>query len=352
MRIIGWILFAIFAVLALITISPAAVGALPLVGDLSTVAPFTQLIAVRTPLAIALATVGILLVIIGLVRRHLIRAGMRMSLLGVVLIAVAAVHVLIVFNRGVGANEALSSDDGATATPDAPITVLTYVTGAPALTGPDAVADLVRANGADVVSLPLTTQSDVDALVANLTEGGAEYSVFTQGEPDNLVGLLVATSLGEYVVMDHGQVDAHRLMVRPATGVGPVIAAVRPVTPGNGGQDQWEREVSEAAQVCHSGSGPLIVAGNFNATVDHGPLRDLGRCADGALGADIGGVGTWPTAAPSLLGAPVDHILYDDASYEVLEGAVAEVGRANHRALIIRLEPAAAADQSPEAPSN
>jgi len=58
----------------------------------------------------------------------------------------------------------------------------------------------------------------------------------------------------------------------------------------------------------------VVMAGDFNATIDHmaglGKAGGaLGTCRDAAVGTANGGVGTWPTDLSPLLGTPIDHVL-------------------------------------------
>ena len=96
-------------------------------------------------------------------------------------------------------------------------------------------------------------------------------------------------------------------------GGGPTIMAVHLVAPIPGELQHWTEDLSWLASACSEPS--TIIAGDFNSTVDHfsglatSDGATLGDCVDAASVSDNAGVGTWPTALPALLGAPIDHVM-------------------------------------------
>ncbi|HIE62520.1 MAG TPA: endonuclease/exonuclease/phosphatase family protein, partial [Microbacterium sp.] len=92
---------------------------------------------------------------------------------------------------------------------------------------------------------------------------------------------------------------------------------------------------------------PDVIAGDFNATLDHfGGLGvdggELGRCVDAAAASGTGSVGTWSTAWPSLLGTAIDHVMTTDAwtvTGSLVLSSVDGSG-SDHRPLVVQLEPA------------
>jgi len=97
-----------------------------------------------------------------------------------------------------------------------------------------------------------------------------------------------------------------------APGVGTIrLAAVHPCNPYCGG-NQWQSEHAALRAVLRPHlDEPMIVAGDFNAVDDHGPMLQLR--SDGLRSAtDLAGAGWLPTypanrAIPPLL--PIDHVL-------------------------------------------
>jgi endonuclease/exonuclease/phosphatase (EEP) superfamily protein YafD len=122
--------------------------------------------------------------------------------------------------------------------------------------------------------------------------------------------------------------------------VGPVrILAVHPCNPYCGG-DRWasEHEDLRAAVAAQRSDVPLIVAGDFNAINDHGPMMALR--ADGLRSAtDIAGAGWLPTypanrRVPPLI--PIDHVYINDRLTATAAGTF-RVGGTDHFGLQVRL---------------
>lgn len=112
---------------------------------------------------------------------------------------------------------------------------------------------------------------------------------------------------------------------------------VHPHTPTRNGIGSWRAGLERLPS---PGAGtPWVLAGDFNATLDHAELREL--LADGYRDAgDVTGEGltaTWP-AAGKLRSPPVtiDHILADER-LTILEYAVDDLPGSDHRTVFARL---------------
>jgi endonuclease/exonuclease/phosphatase (EEP) superfamily protein YafD len=113
------------------------------------------------------------------------------------------------------------------------------------------------------------------------------------------------------------------------------LLAVHPCNPYCGG-GRWhtEHEVVRAAVAAH-GSGPLMVAGDFNAVADQGPMQRLHRLGLRSA-TDLAGAGwlpTYPTGGrlPPLL--PIDHVLVNERLTATAVTAVTVPGT-DHRGLL------------------
>jgi endonuclease/exonuclease/phosphatase (EEP) superfamily protein YafD len=150
------------------------------------------------------------------------------------------------------------------------------------------------------------------------------------------VTALVAAHLGDVTVT----VDETRPF--PSVGIaGGGLGAMRfvayhAVAPRPGDVSQWSTDLGELTRYCAGGT-PTIVAGDFNATLDHSRLRDVtAGCSDAAAQRGQGLVPTWPTWMPDWFGAQIDHVLVTPP-IAAEDFAVHELAGSDHRALVVRL---------------
>ena len=93
---------------------------------------------------------------------------------------------------------------------------------------------------------------------------------------------------------------APRARIDPLGGRPVTLTAVHPVAPTRGHADIWQRELALIRQTLTTVDEPQVVAGDFNASRDHRPFRDLlaagfRDCADSGQRRSWPGF-TWPTA--------------------------------------------------------
>jgi endonuclease/exonuclease/phosphatase family metal-dependent hydrolase len=115
------------------------------------------------------------------------------------------------------------------------------------------------------------------------------------------------------------------------------LVCVHPVTPtpGRGGPTQWREEL---ATLPAPGGLPRVLAGDFNATLDHAAFRDVLRLgyADAALQAGIALTPTWGAPGKSAV-LTLDHVLVD-RSCAVLACSVHVVPGSDHRAVYAEIQ--------------
>lgn len=330
----GWAAALVVMTVAVVLVAPDRLG-------LTTTTPVTQVIAFRLPLGLASAAAGLAAGALAVRRRRESRVPRRVrrspvvpAALACVLVGCGLLHVGVVASRG-WAQTAGPTD------PDA-VTVLAINTRGGGA-GPPVVAAVAAAAGADVIAMPETTPDLAARTAEALAAHGIDVQVFTNGPdrpPEASTALLVRDTMGRYAEAP-GPIGANAVRADPVDGAGPPLVAVHPTAPMPGNLHRWERALGAAVESCRSTPG-AIVAGDFNATLDHAPMRSLGPCASGAAWLHwrgAGGHGTWPAAVPALLAAPIDHVLVDATHWRVTAARVVAVRSSDHRGVVVRLVP-------------
>lgn len=127
--------------------------------------------------------------------------------------------------------------------------------------------------------------------------------------------------------------------IRTPAGVVRVINvhAVAPLS--TAGASTWRRQFAALAGIAKATSTPLVLAGDFNATLDHAPLERL--VASGLRDAFVeAGVGTgatwprWPGPIPPVM--RLDHVLVSESVSVVSIVEQTSIG-SDHRRLFVRL---------------
>jgi endonuclease/exonuclease/phosphatase (EEP) superfamily protein YafD len=313
----------------LVTVGVLAVLAWPQAFGLQNAWVVAHAVSLRgLAVAVALALLVVLAIALILVRRWRGTTALLMTLL----VLFGAVNAGILLHRGVGSAEAAAATEPAPAdqgtAAGGPITVLSWNTLGDA-PGAAAIAALAVAEDADVLTLAETTEETGVLIAEALRAAGRPMWVHTVSfdliSKARSTTLLISPDLGDYTVTSTagsgppGNTNVLPTVVaEPVTGDGPTIIAVHAVAPIQWEMSNWRSDLDYLAEQCNAeraGGGGVIMAGDFNATVDHFAGRAtsagavLGECRDAAAAAGSGGLGTWPTRVPSLLGSPIDHIL-------------------------------------------
>lgn len=304
-RILGWLVVAVTAVVAALLLWPQAVG-------LQNQWVFAHVVALRGVAALAALVIAVLLLLLAFARPL---RGVAFGL-ATVLALFAVGNAAVLTARGFGSSDA--AGDAASGS----VTVLAWNTLGEV---PDAstIADLALDEGADVVVLPETTDPLGEEVAVAMREGGRPMWVHTVAFDDvakaRSTTILISPDLGDYDVTSAlvpgppGNTNTLPSVVAdPVSGDGPRIVAVHAVAPIRWELRNWRSDLDWLAEQCTGGD--VVMAGDFNATVDHFAGRgidggDLGRCRDAAVQAGSGGLGTWPTDLPEVLGSPIDHVL-------------------------------------------
>lgn len=306
-RIVAAVFLVAIATVLFVVVWPQALGlqAQPIVA---------QVVALRgLDVAIALGLIVIAL-LAALVWR---RAGRFFGAVAVLLVVFVLASGGILETRGFGSSTAPKQPQTQTQTqPD--VTVLSWNTkgGAP---GPEKIAKLAIAQHADIVALPETTQQDGVEIEAIMRAAGRPMWVLSAAHGyiyrSHATTLLVSSALGSYSVNTFaGDTSVSSTVIaEPNRADSPVIVAVHAVSPKPQEMRNWRSDLSYLATRCTGGN--LIMAGDFNATLDH--LRgygqkghDFGDCTDSGAASGGAALGSWPTSLPQLLGAQIDHVMY------------------------------------------
>ncbi|MWC00383.1 endonuclease/exonuclease/phosphatase family protein [Agromyces seonyuensis] len=333
-RFLGGALLVLVAILAILLTWPQLV-------DLQNQWVFAHVVALRGIAAVC--GLGAALVVAAFLPIRRLRA-FTAGLAGI-LVVFAAANAGVLTVRGLG---------GSDAAPDGSITVLSWNT-LGEVPGAEGIAALALEQGADVVVLPETTEETSVEIAVAMREAGRPMWVHHQKFDDiakaRSTTLLISPELGVYDVVNAdvpgppGNTSTLPSVVAvPVDGVGPTIVAVHAVAPIRWEFRNWRADLDWTADQCASGN--VIMAGDFNATLDHFAGRgvdggDLGICRDAALAAGAAGLGTWPTRLPEFLGSPIDHVLatpeWHVDSFEVLDGL--DDAGSDHRPVVARLSP-------------
>ena len=304
--------------------------------------PIAQIVSFRS-LLIGAFLVLIVLVLLLAIARPL--RGFAFSLALVLAIAIAA-NTVIVVSRGVGT-------DTLPARTDTSIRVMTWNTAGKATPATE-IAQIAVAMDADIVTLPETTIETGEQVALDMRDLGHPMWAFSdETAPNGLdylsTTVLITPQLGEYTVKSatvstDDDSTQPSTVAMPVSGEGPIVVAAHAVAPRVDDMGHWVEDLRWLADQCSTEN--VIIAGDFNATVDH--LRafgvdgaDLGRCSDAAVATGNGSVGTWSTTYPSLLGSPIDHVMVSNYWHPTgsLVLRTAQTSASDHRPLIVQLEP-------------
>ncbi|MFC5951717.1 endonuclease/exonuclease/phosphatase family protein [Pseudonocardia lutea] len=286
--------------------------------------PFTQIVAFRAILLVVVTVVALALV--------LVTFGMRRAWpFPLAMLVVVAVTASTMVPR-------LAADPLPTA--GTPVTVLSFnvYTGDADVR---ALADVIRRERPDLVALPEAGERYRQKLAPLVEDLGyrTEASVDRRSQDVNGVVAAVSPRFGD-VTFDIGKItpDSPFPYVQVSGGEmgGLTFVAFHSVAPTAGSVPQWRQDLDGVAQWCSAAS-PAIVAGDFNATLDHSVLREAtANCGDAASQRGSALTATWPTSLPRWLGTEIDHVFANQGatadSFEVLD-----LPGSDHRAILTTL---------------
>ncbi|WP_341952563.1 endonuclease/exonuclease/phosphatase family protein [Salinibacterium sp. TMP30] len=284
------------------------VAAWPQLFSLEQTAGIAQVVSLRGLAASVafVAVLGLTLIALLSVRMHRFTAS-----LAVVALAFCALNLVVLATRGFGSPGFETKAEG-------DVTVLSWNTLGDA-PGAATIAELALMNDADVVALPETTRELGFEIAQLMADGNRPMWVHTlaydEVSKSRSTTILISVDLGEYIIDESSRTTSTlpSLVAVPQNGQGPTLVAVHAVAPIRGEMSNWRSDLEWIAEQCRLSN--IILAGDFNSTLDHyaalvdGSDFALGSCTDAASATDNAAIGTWPTQLPSLLGAPIDHVM-------------------------------------------
>ncbi|MCW3494093.1 endonuclease/exonuclease/phosphatase family protein [Microbacterium sp. SSM24] len=306
--------------------------------------PVAQIVSFRGLLALAFAAAAVVCLLLSIARP--IR-GLALALACVTGAAAIASGVILAGRGGTGT-------DALPAKTETAIRVMTWNTAGPA-TPPATIAKIAVAMDADIVALPETTIETGEQVAIAMRELGHRMWAHHAEDPSTewdagSTTLLISPDLGDYAVIESSRDGTSNTstvpsaVAMPTSGDGPIVVAAHAVAPRPSYMQEWRDDLQWLADQC--GTANVIMAGDFNATVDHMAELgidggDLGLCRDTAVATGNGAVGTWSAAMPALLGTPIDHVMTSphwEATGSLVLRSMDDSG-SDHRPFIVQLEP-------------
>ena len=134
---------------------------------------------------------------------------------------------------------------------------------------------------------------------------------------------------------------APRARIDPPDGKPVTLTAVHPHAPVSGHADIWQRELALIRRTLVTIDGPQVVAGDFNASRDHRPFRDLLAagfldCADSSQNRSWPGF-TWPADGRMLPVMRLDHVLVSRTATVSMTRAI-RLPRTDHHGVLAAIE--------------
>ena len=205
---------------------------------------------------------------------------------------------------------------------------------------PDVLAGMIREHRVDVLSLQELTPE----LAGRLRGGEAgrllPHTAMRPGVGASGTGLMSRRPLA-LQRLPKGLQNRNAVARTRWPGFGAFeVVAVHPPPPTPGHIDNWAPDL-RALPRASEGTLPRVLAGDFNATLDHRELRRLVASGyrDAAAAAGSGLAGTWPSDGP-LPPVAIDHVLVP-ASWRVTRVEVLDLPGSDHRAVLAELAPPA-----------
>jgi endonuclease/exonuclease/phosphatase (EEP) superfamily protein YafD len=298
-----------------------AVGALPDLVGLDHHSPFSQIVAFRPWILLGIAV--LVLVTAWPRRTRPLAAG---------LLAVLVVGATMVLPRAIA--DPLPAGGGKQ------LTVLSF-NAKVGMADVDAFAELVREKRPDLVAMVEAGGDFADDVESAVEKDGYRL---TSSRPDkrdwsNPVAVLVNEKLGNVTTKVDQDTAWYPSIEVTGGALGKLhFVAYHARSPRPGDVQEWRDDLGLLPRWC-TAQAPTIVAGDFNATLDHSPLRsNMAGCSDAAAQRGDGLIPTWgPSDGRRVFGPQIDHIMSTQGiAAESFEAH--DIRGSDHRAIVATLE--------------
>ena len=215
---------------------------------------------------------------------------------------------------------------------------------------PAAVAGLVRDQDVDVLAVQELTPELAQELKNADLPGLLPFSVLDAQPSGAGTGLWARWPLSPLPAIPGMKAATPRAQLDPPGRPPVTLTAVHPKAPRKRFQWKWQEELRAIRDSVAATAGPQVVAGDFNASRDHRPFRDLLAvglvdCADTALKRPWPGF-TWPSFWPGFAGAHprvvplmrLDHVLISRDACSARRLQIIRVPGTDHCAVLATID--------------
>ena len=202
----------------------------------------------------------------------------------------------------------------------------------------ETVVELVRDGEVDLLSVQELTDAEAERLrAAGIDELLPEQHLRPTPEGSSGAGLYARFPLRPRAEVPGGISRMVRALVR-VPGAAPVdVVAVHAFPPNHLTTSEWQ-EGLEALPRAEPDPPTQLLAGDFNATLDHEEFRDIvdSGYVDAGASQGLGLKPTWSSTGIEALPVTIDHVLAEDEVH-VAAVEISEVPATDHRAVLARL---------------
>ena len=200
-----------------------------------------------------------------------------------------------------------------------------------------AVSRMVRAQGVDVLAVSELTRDAADSLRRSDIDELLPHALTSANGFSNNTALLSRLPLHSLPTSSLPDASARGQAATLPTAAGVTVCAVHPLTPVRGQTRAWRSAQDELTAWAARTSAPTIVAGDFNASVDHPGMRHLQSTGlrDAHEVAGAGRPVTWPQGRTLPPFVQIDHVLV--RGLDVESATDVRVPGSDHDAVVARL---------------